>query len=219
MEPYYQKKQYKVTYNILTILWLAIGVLIMLLGWTYVDENVGLAVKCLGAAVLGMVGIVMTALTVGIGWDREISKTEIVQTIFLVGISCFGVLIINVVTLKYMTFETAPMPRSLFSVMIGQFEEVLFRGFLQTWLIAFTGNLFVSVGISSAIFGTFHGAVYGLDPGAVIVVIGASFMIGFVYEIGLRQLHIAQSAHGIINFMAYAGEALKYPTYAGEMIR
>ncbi|MDH5686273.1 MAG: CPBP family intramembrane metalloprotease [Candidatus Bathyarchaeota archaeon] len=209
MEPYYRKKQYKVTYNVLTILWLAIGVLIMLLGWTYVDENVTLAVKCLGAAMMGVIGIVMTALTVGIGWDREITKTEITQTIFLIGVSCFGVLIINVVTLKYMTFETAPMPRSLFSVMIGQFEEVLFRGFLQTWLMAFTRNLFISVGVSNVIFGTFHGAVYGLDPAAVIIVIGAGFMIGFVYEIGLRQLHITQSAHGIINFMAYAGESIR----------
>lgn len=198
----YAKKEKPVVINTISLMWLTISALIFLWGFTFVDENPELALRCLGAALIGITGVVMIMITVGIKWQHEISMT---QTIFLIGISCFATLMINAVTAEFAKFETTPMPRALFGVLLGNTEEILFRGWLQTWLLAFTGSLLVSVIFSSLIFGVFHGAVYGLNPEAIFVVIGCSVILGFVFEISGRQLHINQSSHGIINLLSYLG--------------
>ena len=199
----YVKEKKPVVINTISLMWLTVSALIFLWGFTYVDENPGLATRCLGAAFIGVTGLVMAGLTVGFKWDREISLSELQHTILLIGISCFATLMINAATTEYAKFETTPMPRPLFGVLLGNTEEILFRGWLQTWLLAFTGSLVVAVVFSSLIFGVFHGAVYGLDPTAIVVVIGCSVILGFVFEIGQRQLHITQSSHGIINLLSY----------------
>jgi len=202
----YRKKESRVVLNLISLLWLAISVLIFLWGFTFVDENVLLAVKCLGAMSMGIAGLVMTKITVGIHWKREITSQDLQQTLFLTSLACFGVLIINVVTMKYATrFESTPMPRSLFSVLLGTMEEVVVRAFLQTWLWVLTGSVLLAVIGSSVVFATFHGSIYGLEPTAIFIVFSASVMLGYVYQVSGRQLHITQTSHGIVNLLSYMG--------------
>jgi len=205
MEAAYREHKKPVILNTISLMWFTIAAVIFLWGFTFVDQSMALAVKCLGAVAMGLVGIVMAGLTVGIKWDVRSSITAMGQTIYLLGIACFATMLINALTQKFAKFETLPMPRSLFSVLLGNMEEVFFRGWLQSFLLVFTGSLFLAVIISSGCFGVFHGAVYGLDPVGILVVTLVSFLLGFVFHMGERQLHITQTAHGVVNLLSYLG--------------
>jgi len=86
-------------------------------------------------------------------------------------------------------------------LMVGIFEELIFRGFMHTFISRYTENSFAIVVISSVAFGLIH---WSLDLHVVVVtsVIGAIFMIAYLRT---RSLPAIMLAHFTINFIDYAG--------------
>jgi CAAX protease family protein len=85
--------------------------------------------------------------------------------------------------------------------MVGVCEELVFRGFLHTFICRYTKNSYAIVGISSVAFGLIHWSL-GLDAVIVSAIIGAVFMIVYLKT---RSLLAIVSAHFAINFIDFAG--------------
>jgi membrane protease YdiL (CAAX protease family) len=86
-------------------------------------------------------------------------------------------------------------------LMVGICEELVFRGFMHTFISRYTENQFAIVIISSVAFGLIHWSL-GLHAVIVTSTIGAIFMIAFVMT---RSLPAIMSAHFTINFIDFAG--------------
>ena len=136
------------------------------------------------------------------GNHLRIDKREFDQYTTMLGVSIFAIMIVNAITMKFAKFSPVPVNASLFAVLIGIAEESFFRGFLQTLFISLAGD-WLGIIITSLIWMTFHGAVYGLNQPALFVVFGAGIILGWVVYI-TRRLSITMTAHGLINFLAIA---------------
>ena len=86
-------------------------------------------------------------------------------------------------------------------LMVGICEELVFRGFMHTFISRYTENLYIIVLISSVAFGLIHWSL-GLHAVIVTSIIGAIFMIAFVRT---KSLPAIMLAHFIINFIDFAG--------------
>ena len=86
-------------------------------------------------------------------------------------------------------------------LMVGVFEELVFRGYMHTFISRYTQNAFVIVVISSIVFGFIHWSL-GLQIVVVTSVIGAVFMIAYLLS---RSLPAIMLAHFAVNFVDYAG--------------
>ena len=86
-------------------------------------------------------------------------------------------------------------------LMVGIFEELVFRGFMCTYLSKYTRSRFAVVLISSIAFGLIHWSS-GLHVVLITSVIGAVFMIAYLKT---RSLPAIMLAHFAINFIDYAG--------------
>lgn len=86
-------------------------------------------------------------------------------------------------------------------LMVGIFEEVVFRGFICTYLNTYTRNRFAIVLISSIAFGFIHWSS-GLHVVLVTSIIGAVFMIAYLK---IHSLPPIMFAHFAVNFIDYAG--------------
>ena len=86
-------------------------------------------------------------------------------------------------------------------LMVGIFEELVFRGFMCAYLDTYTRNRFAIVLISSIAFGFIHWSS-GLHVVLVSSIIGAVFMIAYLKT---RSLPAIMLAHFAINFIDYAG--------------
>jgi len=84
---------------------------------------------------------------------------------------------------------------------VGIFEELVFRGFMQTFISRYTKNAIAIVAISSVAFGLIHWS-QGLHAVLVTSIIGAVFMIAYLKT---RSLPAIMLAHFAINFIDYAG--------------
>lgn len=86
-------------------------------------------------------------------------------------------------------------------LLVGICEELVFRGFLHTFISRYTASSCAVVVISSVAFGLIH---WGLGLHAVLVtaVIGAVFMITYLRT---RSLPAIMLAHFAVNFIAFAG--------------
>jgi membrane protease YdiL (CAAX protease family) len=86
-------------------------------------------------------------------------------------------------------------------LMVGIFEELVFRGYMHTFISRYIENPFAIVVISSVAFGLIHWSL-GLHAVIVTSTIGAIFMIAFVRT---RSLPAIMFAHFTINFIDFAG--------------
>jgi len=86
-------------------------------------------------------------------------------------------------------------------LMVGICEELVFRGFMRTFISRYTENSCAMVLISSVAFGLIHWSL-GLHAVIVTSTIGAIFMIAFVKT---RSLPAIMLAHFTINFIDFAG--------------
>ena len=86
-------------------------------------------------------------------------------------------------------------------LMVGVFEELVFRGYMHTFISRYTKSSFVIVVISSIAFGFIHWSL-GLQIVLVTSVIGAVFMIAYLVT---RSLPAIMLAHFAVNFIDYAG--------------
>jgi membrane protease YdiL (CAAX protease family) len=86
-------------------------------------------------------------------------------------------------------------------LMVGICEELVFRGYLKTFINRYTNNSVAIVILSSVSFGFIH---WGLGLHAVIIssAIGAVFMIAYLITHSLPAIMLA---HFAINFIDFSG--------------
>ncbi len=84
---------------------------------------------------------------------------------------------------------------------VGMVEELVFRGFMHSFISRYTESRFAIVVISSLAFGLIH---WGLGFHAVLItsVIGAVFMAAYLKT---RSIYALIFAHFAINFIDFAG--------------
>ena len=85
--------------------------------------------------------------------------------------------------------------------MVGICEELVFRGFLHTFIRRYTANPCAIVVISSVAFGLIHWSL-GLHVVVVASAIGAVFMIAYLRT---KSLPAIMLSHFVINFIDFAG--------------
>ena len=86
-------------------------------------------------------------------------------------------------------------------VLVGIFEELVFRGYMYTFLKRYTRSPFAIVLISSATFGLIHWSL-GLHALVITSIIGALFMAAYLRT---RSLPAIMLAHFAINFIDFSG--------------
>lgn len=86
-------------------------------------------------------------------------------------------------------------------LLVGVFEELIFRGYMLTVISRFSRKPSVIVIISSVTFGLIHWSL-GLHAVVITAVIGAVFMIAYLRT---RSLPAIMLAHFFVNFIDYAG--------------
>lgn len=86
-------------------------------------------------------------------------------------------------------------------LLVGIVEELVFRGYMHTFLSRFTGSPSMIVAVSSVAFGLIHWS-QGLHAVLITSVIGAMFMIAYQRT---RALPPVMLAHFAINFIDFAG--------------
>ncbi len=86
-------------------------------------------------------------------------------------------------------------------LLVGIVEELVFRGYMHTFLSRFTQSSFAIVAISSVAFGLIHWSL-GLHAVLITPIIGAVFMIAYLRT---RALPAVMVAHFAIDFIDFAG--------------
>lgn len=86
-------------------------------------------------------------------------------------------------------------------LMVGVFEELVFRGFAFAVISRFTNHPLWIIGISSTAFGLIHWSS-GLHTVINAAIIGAVFMVAYIKTRSTPPLMVA---HFIIDFVAFAG--------------
>jgi membrane protease YdiL (CAAX protease family) len=85
--------------------------------------------------------------------------------------------------------------------MVGIYEELIFRGYMHTFISRYTKNSFAIVVISAVAFGLIHWSL-GLHGVLIASTIGAVFMIAYLRT---RSLPAIMLAHFAVNFIDFAG--------------
>ena len=86
-------------------------------------------------------------------------------------------------------------------LMVGVFEELIFRGYMHTFISRYTKSSFAIVVISAIAFGLIHWSL-GLHDILITSTIGAVFMIAYLKT---RSLPAIILAHFAVNFIDFAG--------------
>lgn len=86
-------------------------------------------------------------------------------------------------------------------VMVGVLEELIFRGYMHTFLSRYTQSPAAIVVVSSIAFGFIHWS-NGSGPVVSASIIGAVFMIAYLYT---RSLPAIMLAHFAVDFVDFAG--------------
>jgi membrane protease YdiL (CAAX protease family) len=86
-------------------------------------------------------------------------------------------------------------------LMVGILEELIFRGYMHTFISRYTKNSFAIVVISAVAFGLIHWSL-GLHGVLITSIIGAVFMIAYLRT---RSLPAIMLAHFAVNFIDFAG--------------
>ena len=86
-------------------------------------------------------------------------------------------------------------------LMVGIFEELIFRGYMHTFISRYTKSSIAIVVISSVAFSLIHWSL-GLHYVLITSTIGAVFMIAYLKT---RSLPAIMLAHFIVNFIDFAG--------------
>lgn len=86
-------------------------------------------------------------------------------------------------------------------LLVGICEELVFRGYLHTFISRYTENVYVIVIVSSAAFGLIHWSL-GLHAVLITATVGAILMIAYLMT---RSLPAIMLAHFAINFIDFSG--------------
>ena len=85
--------------------------------------------------------------------------------------------------------------------MVGIFEELIFRGYMHTFISRYTKSSFAIVVITAVAFGLIHWS-FGLHDVLITSTIGAVFMTAYLRT---RSLPALMLAHFAVNFIDFAG--------------
>ena len=85
--------------------------------------------------------------------------------------------------------------------LVGVVEELVFRGYMHTFLRGYTSRPLVIVAVSSVAFGLIHWSL-GLHAVVITSIIGAVFMLIYLR---VRALPALMLAHFAVNFIDFAG--------------
>lgn len=86
-------------------------------------------------------------------------------------------------------------------LLVGMFEELIFRGYMLMVIRQYTKNPTVIVLVSALIFGLIHWSL-GLHAVLITALIGAVFMLAYLWS---RSLPAIMLAHFLVNFIDFAG--------------
>ena len=86
-------------------------------------------------------------------------------------------------------------------LMVGICEELVFRGFIHTFINRYTDNTYAIVVISSIAFGLIHWSL-GLHAVLITSTVGAVFMMAYLKT---RSLPAIMLSHFVINFIDFSG--------------
>lgn len=86
-------------------------------------------------------------------------------------------------------------------LLVGIFEELIFRGYMHTFISRYTRSSFAIVVISAVAFGLIHWSL-GLHDILITSTIGALFMIVYLR---MRSLPAIMLGHFVVNFIDFAG--------------
>ena len=86
-------------------------------------------------------------------------------------------------------------------LLVGIFEELIFRGYMHTFISRYTKSSFAIVVISAVAFGLIHWSL-GLHDILITSAIGAVFMIAYLR---IRSLPAIMLGHFMVNFIDFAG--------------
>ncbi len=86
-------------------------------------------------------------------------------------------------------------------LMVGICEELVFRGFMHTFITRYTENSCAIIVISSIAFGLIHWSL-GLHAVLITSTVGAVFMMAYLTT---RSLPAIMLAHFVINFIDFSG--------------
>jgi len=84
--------------------------------------------------------------------------------------------------------------------MVGIFEELVFRGYLYTFITRYTRRPWIIIGISAIVFGFIHWSG-GLHNVILTAVAGAVFMLLYLQT---RSLPAIMLAHFVVDFIEFA---------------
>ncbi|MBL7213547.1 MAG: CPBP family intramembrane metalloprotease [Desulfobacteraceae bacterium] len=85
-------------------------------------------------------------------------------------------------------------------LMVGIFEELVFRGYLYTFITRYTRRPWIIIGISAIVFGFIHWSE-GLDSVILTAAAGAVFMLLYLQTLSLPAIMLA---HFMVDFIEFA---------------
>lgn len=156
-----------------------------------------------GASIL-IAGIVMM-LALGI-WKRKQAHAGVVKhsgkTLMWVAI-CLGAIFILNWSTTWKTLSTNAIGNVAYSQLMGVSEEIFFRGFLTSWLMALMGPMLGLI-LGAATFGIYHFSRYGSSTPDLLICGGAGILLGYaMMETG--DLDSSIIAHALVNFVGLGG--------------
>ncbi len=128
----------------------------------------------------------------------------IIGSLFFLGSSVFGLLLGTLefplsLNLSQWSSTIALVASMIFYTLNSFWQELVFRGYLQTRAVEEHGKLFGIMGIT-IIFVIFHGLVQTLTPLGIITGLLLFSFIGLLYE-KTRSLYFVSAAHAVLNFL------------------
>ncbi|MBL4884055.1 MAG: CPBP family intramembrane metalloprotease [Planctomycetaceae bacterium] len=169
----------------------------------------------------GLFEFSLLVLGVALGWAFSVSSVEQIQWTLpatMWGILAGLALYLLITGLEHLPFdplksiqetvlEVIGRPLSqcslielaLLSILAGIGEEVLFRGFLMTWIESW-GGYWLGFGVSSFVFGLVHSVTWAYTFFATL----AGGFLGWLFDAtGQRNLLVPIIAHALYDFLAF----------------
>lgn len=155
-----------------------------------------------GASIL-IAGLVMM-LALGI-WKRKQAQPTAKhkgKTLLWVLICLGAVFILNWST-TWKTLSSNAIGDVAYSQLMGVSEELFFRGFLTSWLMALMGPMLGLI-LGATTFGIYHFSRYGGNTPDLLICGGAGMLLGYaMMETG--DLDSSIIAHSLVNFVGLGG--------------
>lgn len=175
------------------------ALLVFMYASTFQPETVNLLTA---GILLLVIGLVFGVLFVGVGL-KPFSFDRFLESIIW-SVLCFA--IIYIVNKKVpFTLGVQVLNARWYAVLLGVAEESFFRIFLTGFMYRITHSKFFAIILGAWIWTIYHMARYGGDAGALLVVLIAGLVLGWVFLTSMMADPVIFS-HGAVNFLALGGK-------------